>query len=359
MATDVRTAKAKALAAAAVKKYGDLSAIAGRHNRKVPNYSLGSRALDYALGTGGAPGNAMMAVFGPPSIGKTTILGMAVLRSVQAAGGMTAMMAIEPDVEDDWLERHGVNLDYHVTFRPDTGEEAFEILRDLVYERSVDYILWDSLAATSSAKEQNSEKPQAFGNSALNNWGIKNIATRCWKNNIGVMFINQVRDKPNAKNLPILTMPGGHAVEHWMKIIIQLKPGATKYTAEVDGEKIKVGQEMIAVMTKNKAAEGLGKTAKFDFFHIETSEYGFGVDEMADVLNTAQTLNIIKGTNYLSHDVFPDGKVNGKVKAKEFLAKHPDAVDEIDKEIGELMIQKEKEKAATARERKAQKRIGK
>jgi RecA/RadA recombinase len=358
MAIDIRKARAAKLAADGVRKYGADSAITGRHDRKVPYYPTSSASVNFKLGTGGLPGNAMSMIFGPASIAKTTWAGFSVLRSVQAAGGMTAMIATEPDVEDAWMERHGVNLDHHVTFRPDTGEEAFELLRDLVYEKSVDYILYDSLAATSSAKEQNSEKPQAFGNAALNAWGIKNVATRCWKNNVGILFINQIRDKPNQKNLPIVTFPGGHAVEHWMKVIIQLKPGTNKYKARIDGEEEVVGRELIAVMTKNKAAEGLGKTARFNFFHIETDEFGLGIDRANDVLTVAQTINVVTGSGWLNHPALPDGKIQGKPATLEYLRENPAVIDQIEKEITEVMKKREAEAQAKARDRRQTKKAG-
>jgi RecA/RadA recombinase len=352
MATDIRKARAAKLVADSVKKYGADSAISGRVERNVPIYPTSSAAVNFKLGIGGLPGNAMSMVFGPPSIAKTTWLGFSVMRSVQAQGGMTALIATEPDVEDRWMERHGINLDYHVTFRPDTGEEAFAIMRDLVYDKSVDYIVYDSLAATSSSKEQNSEVPQAFGNAALNAWGIKNVATRCWKNNIGILFTNQIRDLKNPKNLPMVTFPGGHAVEHWMKIIIQLKPGVDKFKQVIDGEEEIVGRELIAVMSKNKAAEGLGKTARFNFFHIETDEYGLGIDRVKDVLTVASSINIVTGSGWLNHKLFPDGKLNGKAKAIEWLRENTPVVDELEKEIIEVMKKREAEAQAKARDKR-------
>lgn len=354
MATDIRKARADKLAADGIKKYGALSAIAGKSGIKTKYYSTGSRALDYRLGTGGLPGNAMSEVFGPPSIGKTTVLGFALLRSVQAKGGLTAMIATEPDVEEEWLERHGVNPDYNVIFRPDTGEEAFAIMKDLVYDKAVDYILYDSLGGTSSEKEQKSDVPQAFGNAALNSWGIRNVATRCWKNEVGILFINQIRDVTNSR-LPAVKPPGGHTVEHFMKIIIQLKPGKEKYDAKIDGEDVRIGQELVAVMKKNKAAEGLGKTAKFDFYHIETDEAPFGVDIVMDVLNTAMTIGVVKGSGWLNHPVFEGGKINGKPKAAEFLRNNPKAIEAIDKDILAVMEKKEAEAKAKARDRRLKK----
>lgn len=353
MATDMRARRALALAAKNTEKYGDKSAIAGRSNIVTKYYSSGSASLDYMLGTGGIPGNAFTEVFGPPGIGKSTIFGYGILRSVQEAGGLTAIIATEPDVDEDWIERHGVNLDYNVVFRPDTGEECWELCRDLIYNHDVDYILWDSLAATSSAKAQNSEKPQAFGNAAMNSWGITNLAVRAWKNQVGVMFINQVRDDTKAKGLPLLKSPGGWAIEHLMKVRVQLKPGKDRYTIKAKSMEstaathdLLVGREVRAVIVKDKAAEELGKQAAFDFYHIETDEFPFGFDWAKDLLNTAKVAGVITGAGWLNHESFPNGKLQGADKAIKHLRENPESVKKIRKDINAAMQQKERALAA-------------
>jgi RecA/RadA recombinase len=284
MAADLRKARAQKLVEKAVKDYGQKSATVGRHDFGSNYYSTGSPTVDYMLGTGGVPDNAFTEVFGPPQIGKTTIFGAGVLRSVQEAGGLTATVATEPDFDEDWMAVHGVDPDYNIVYRPDTGEEAFAIIRGLVYNRDVDYVLFDSLGGVSSAKEQDSDKPQAFGNAALNSWGVRNIAVRAWKNRVGVMFINQIRDDTNARIAGAVKAPGGHVIEHFMKVRLQLKPGKQRYMIKVPStekgtEDLMIGREIRAVIQKNKAAQQLGKQAVFDFYHIETDgEFPFGFD---------------------------------------------------------------------------------
>lgn len=361
MAVDKRKAQAEKLAAKAVAKYGEKSAIAGFSGIKSKFFSTGSPTVDYMLGTGGVPNNAFVEVFGPPSIGKTTIFGFGVLKSVQAAGGITAVIATEPDFDEEWMVRHGVNPEYNVVFRPDTGEEAFSFLRELVYERDVDYVLWDSLAATSSEKEQKSDVPQAFGNAALNAWGIKNVAVRAWKNQVGAMFINQVRDDKNSRIDGTVKSSGGHAVAHFMKIRIQLKPGKydkEKFSIKVPStetgkgtEDLFIGKEIRAVFLKNKAAEELGKQAVFDFYHIETNDHPFGFDIINDTLNIAKVSGVIKGSSWLSHEVFPDGKVQGTAKAKAFLEENPDALKKVQEDIYKRMLENERKLANIAKEK--------
>lgn len=349
MAVDMRKARAQKLAQEKTQKYGELAAIAGKSSVKKRFYDSGSPTLNYMLGTWGYPDNAFVEVYGPPGIGKTTIYGFGILRSVQLAGGLTAVIATEPDFDEDWMERHGVDPDYNVIFRPDTGEEAWELLRDLIYDKSVDYVLWDSLGGTSSAKEQKSEVPQAFGNAAMNSWGIRNIAVRAWKNRVGVTFINQVRDDTNSKFAGALKSSGGHALEHFMKIRIQAKPGKNQYKIKVPAaggtgnttEDLLIGREVRSVIVKNKAAEELGKQAVFSFYHIETDEYPFGFDYEEDLYNVAKLSGVLKGTGWISHEALPGGKLNGKVAVIEHFRKHPEIAAKVQNDVITVMQSRE------------------
>lgn len=354
MAVDKRKAQVAKLAADYTKDFGNLSAVTGRGGSPITTYySTGSPSLDYMLGTGGVPDRGFVEVFGPPSIGKTTIFGLGVLRSVQEAGGVTAIIATEPDIDEAWMIAHGVDPDLNVIFRPSTGEDAFVMVRQLVYERQVDYFLYDSLAGTSSAKAQGSDKPQAFGNAALISNGLANILSESYKNRVGGMFINQIRDDKNAKYAGQVHSPGGHSVHHYMKIRIQVKPGKDVYTVKVRStekkkatEDLMIGREIRAVIAKNKAAEELGKQAVFDFYHIKTADHPFGIDYFTDLFNIAKVSGVIQGSGWLKHEVFPKGQIQGSPAAMQFLRDNPEALEKIKKEVAVVM--KEQEKKAVA-----------
>lgn len=343
MAADLRKARLKKLAEEGTKKYGEKSAITGFSGIPTGYYSTGSTAVDYALGTGGFPDNAFAEVFGPPSIGKTTIFGLGVMKAVHAAGGITAMIATEPDVSEEWMAMHGVDPELNIVYRPDSAEEAFAILRDLVYERGVDYFVYDSLAAGSSQKEQNSDKPQAFGNAALNSWGIKNVAVRAWKNRVGGLFINQIRDNAKSPIPGAVKSTGGHAVEHFMKIRLQLKPGKEQYKVKAPSfesgkanDDMMVGREIRVSVIKNKAAQELSNKAVLDFYHIRSDEYPFGFDYGTELVNTAKVAGVLQGTGWIQHEVFPGGKINGSTKAAEFFTSNNRAYEKVRAEVMEV-----------------------
>lgn len=345
---DTRLERAQQVKAKTEQAYGLHSATTGRTARKaIETISTGSLLWDYMSGIGGHGLGIFEEVFGAPSIGKTTIAAGGALRSAHAQGMVTGIIAVEPDVDEDWMELHGVDPDYNVIARPDNGEEAFGMLHDWIYDQAVDYIVFDSIGAISSAKEQGSDKSQAFGNSALISWGVKRVAARAWKNGIGVMFINQQRDDTRAKVAGLVDSGGGWAFKHAMKIRTHLKPGKDRYTIKMDtgdGPKadVMVGRQIVASFKKNKAAQALGRSARFDFYHIETDDYPFGVDVAADVIAAGKVSGVIDGVGWYKHPMFPGGKLQGKNGVKAFFEENPDKVWDMREEVLAKMAEDQK-----------------
>lgn len=354
--TDPRIAAAQRQAVEVEKKYGHKAGTTGFTGFKHGVVSTGSLAWDYQSGIGGHQMGALEEVFGPEHIGKTTIAAFSAMRNAQEQGMLTGYIAVEPDVEEDWMQQHGVNLDYNVTARPDNGEEAFGILSDWVYGGVVDYIVFDSIGAISARKEIESDNVQAYGNSALITWGVKRIAARAWKNGVGVMFINQIRDDTKSRIAGTVTSPGGHAFKHMMKVRTQLKPGKDRYMIKVndgvDNKDVMAGRQIIASFKKNKAAQALDKAARFDFYHMETDDYPFGFDVAKDVFTAAKLAGIFGSGTWLQHPIFPKGKINGREKAQAFILEHPECIPEIREEVLKVMTKESAKKAEAVRRAK-------
>lgn len=334
--------RAASLKARIEGSYGLRSAQLGRRAKVRGNViPTGSLALDYMLGIGGYARGHAVEVFGPTTIGKTSIFGFGAIRGAESLGLVTAVVAVEPRWDWEWAERHGVNPDTTVVLYPDHLEDAFEMLRDIVYGNEADFILFDSLGGGTSDKAIQSDKgTQAYGNAALITSGVARVVPRCFKDNITIMYINQVRDK-SAPTGTWYDSPGGNLLKHAMMTRIQVKPGTKKYNTNMDTgdgrESVMAGRDINAFIKKHNAAEAMGRTAKFRFFHVETDEYPFGIDGPKDVLNTAKMVGVIEGSGWLMHSTFPGGKLHGKDKAEEFLKANPDAVATIRSEVLEVM----------------------
>lgn len=362
MTVDPRIAAAQKAAQAVERAYGLKSASTGLSAHQTNVVPTGSLLWDYQSGIGGHPMGAFSECFGPPSIGKTTIAGFGALRAAQEQGMLTGVIAVEPDVDETWMQRHGVNLEYNVLARPDNGEEAFGILHDWVYGGVVDFIVFDSIGGIASQKEQDADVPQAYGNSAMITWGVKRVVARAWKNNVGVLFINQQRDDTKARIAGLVDSPGGWAFKHAMKVRTHLKPGKTqfkgKYHDGVESKDRLIGREVIASFKKNKASESLGKSARFDFYHVETPDHPFGIDVGKDILAAAQVSGVFEPAGaWLKHPMFPKGKLNGKAAVTDWVLSHPERLPEIRNEVIAVM-QRETAKKAEAKKRAELKVVG-
>ena len=125
-----------------------------------------------------------------------------------------------------------------------------------------------------------------------------------------------------------------------MRMRIHVKPGSNRYTQKIDDESVMVGRELACVFRKNNMAESQEKTARFDFFHIATHEFGFGIDRTQDVINVGMISGAMqKEGTWFHHHTFPKGKLYGKAKVTEFLRNTPEAYEVIRKDVMTVMEQ--------------------
>jgi recombination protein RecA len=341
------TKKLEAAKAATIHKFGAQSAALGSEHYKLNVVPSPSLMLDYKLGIGGMPYGHMVEVFGANQIGKSSVLGYGTLANVQRQNKLPAVILVEPHFDPLWLAKlHGLNPDLLLINRPDNAEEAFDMLRDLVYGELVDYILIDSLGALASQSEAQEEgKKKAFGISGLVTSGLNSIMPRLYKNRQGLMIINQQRQATNTGgniNMLIYDSPGGEALKHHAAIRIHLKKGRERFTAKIDGEDVLVGNELVCTLKKNKLAQAANKGARFNFFNIETEEYGIGIDKASDIINVAKVSGVIEPAGaWLKHPSFPGGKLQGKKALAQYLEEHPEGIEPIRAGVMTKMIENE------------------
>lgn len=344
---DKREEVAQQLAAKMNTKYGKGTSFAGYNPNNLEVIPSPSLAFDYYSGIGGFPKRSLVEIYGPPSIGKTQIFGYGALRNAQKMGMLTGYIAVEPKFDNDWVVKNGVNPAYNVTAFPDNLDEAFEIYHEWVFDGTIDYILFDSLVGASTEDEMEADgKARPGGLAKTITWHLQRTTPRLYKNNIGAMFINQVRDNTKARVPGLLDAPGGWALKHLALMRIQVKPGRNRYTMKIDGEDKLVGQEIVAKFVKANAHNAMGNTCRFDHFHIDTDgEYPFGVDVTADIINTAKITKVIEQkASYFYYDKFPDGRIQGKDKVDSWIKDHPEEIDVIRNKVLSTMMERNAKK---------------
>lgn len=333
------------------QKFGHKAGAIGSTAEKLDVIPTGILALDYALGTGGWPRGQVVEVFGPPDIGKSSVLGFSAIRNAQARGMLCGIVAMEPNFDPQWAYKNGVEPETVVIGRPNNGEEAFAMLHDWVRGDSpVDFILFDSIGAVLKQIEIGDEKkegkPNQGGQSNLITWGIKAALMPVWKNRKSVMLLNQVRDNMKSPIPGQVESPGGWALKHSATMRVQLKPAGGAIEKGSGENKVMIGQKLVAVVQRNKMNEGSRRRAEFYFYQMNTEDHPLGIDMPEDVRNTAIRTQVIKRAGgYYSHPSFPGEKhqIQSKESVDEFLLENPDAVETIRNDVIHAMLVKEAE----------------
>jgi hypothetical protein len=170
----------------------------------------------------------------------------------------------------------------------------------------------------------------------------------CWKNQKGLIFINQQREDMKSRIPGQFAPPGGQALQHACDTIVHLRAGRERYTIkEDDGEGKKfdlvVGRQLVAQIKRNKLSEGTGNKAVFDYYQMDSDLHPVGIDIGSDVLNTGIRTGVIeKAGAYLRHPSFPKqnngtNQIQGRDSAEAFLVENPQAVEAIRKDVFAVM----------------------
>jgi len=274
----------------------------------IPTGSLG---LDIALGVGGVPRGRIIEVYGPESSGKTT-LAYHMVAETQKKGGVAAFIDAEHAMDPEYAGNIGVDLEKLLISQPDTGEQALEIVETLVRSNAVDIVVVDSVAALVPRAEIEGEMGDShMGLQArLMSATLRRLASIVSQTKTLVIFLNQTRMKIGVMWGSPITTPGGLALKFYSSVRVELKRIAQiKQGEEITGSRIR------AKIVKNKVAAPF-KTAEFDIFYNE------GISYIADLLNTALKLELIKKAgSWLQYEDTKLGQ--GMEGSKKFLKENP------------------------------------
>ncbi len=313
------TERMKALAQAMVaieKQFGKGSVMRMGDETEVPPVAVvptGSLGLDLALGVGGLPRGRVVEIFGPESSGKTT-LALHAIAEVQKQGGVAAFIDAEHALDVTYARRLGINLADLLVSQPDTGEQALEIVEQLVRSGGVDLVVVDSVAALVPKAEIEGEMgdPHMGLQARLMSQALRKLTGVVSRNQALVIFINQIRMKIGVVFGNPETTTGGHALKFYASVRLDIRRiGQVK-----EGDKV-VGNRTRVKVVKNKVAPPF-REAEFDI------RYGVGVDRFAEAVDLATERGILeKSGTYYSFDGERIGQ--GRERAAEWLRADPAA----------------------------------
>ena len=303
----------------AIMKLGDKPAVS------VETIPTGALALDVALGVGGIPRGRIIEIYGPESSGKTT-LAQHIVAECQKRGGIAAFVDAEHALDPEYARNLGVNVDELLISQPDTGEQALDITEELVRSGAVDVIVVDSVAAlVPKAEIEGSMEDQQMGLQArLMSKALRKLTGIIGKTRTTVIFINQLRQKIGVMYGNPETTTGGNALKYYASVRLEIK---RVEGLKGDGEDI--GNHVRVRILKNKVAPPF-RTAEFDII------FGKGICKIGNILDVAVDLDIVKKAG--SWFSFNDDKlVQGRDKAKEFLAANPEILNQVETLVREKL----------------------
>ena len=253
--TDVERFKALfALGKAFDKKHdttNSLLRLGSKNIVPIATIATGLPTLDFgALECGGIPRGRMVELFGPESSGKTTFA-LHTVAQEQALGGICAFVDTEHALDPTYAETLGVDTDNLLISQPNSGEQALEMVEDLVDSKCVSLIVVDSVAALVPEAELAGEMGDAHVGllARLMSQAMRKLTAKCAVNKVTILWTNQIREKIGVLygNPEITT--GGRALKFYASVRIDVR---RKEAITYGSKENIIGHQVRLKIVKNK-----------------------------------------------------------------------------------------------------------
>ena len=259
----------------------------------------------------------MTLLYGPTNVGKS-YLASQICANAQKQGGTAGWVDTELSWDSDWVVKCGVDAEKIHVAQPTNGEEALEIVREMMLA-GVDVIVLDSIAGlvpTAVAEEEFSYNPMAwqarFINSALPKL-LPNL-----KNGSALVAINQVRSSLGP--VAIDNMPGGLAQTFFSHFLLQVRR-----SGGIEENKQRVGFDMEIRLRKSKVGGENWRNAIVPF------RVSGGIDVLESFIREAIDRGLI--TRAGAWYTYKDEKAMGLNGLKQVFIDNPEKIDELKAEV--------------------------
>jgi recombination protein RecA len=324
MPIDPERAKALEAAVSSIERQygkGSIMRMGANEHIAISTISTGSIGLDIALGVNGVPRGRVVEIYGPESSGKTTLT-LHIIAEAQRKGGVAAFIDAEHALDVNYARALGVNVDELLISQPDTGEQALEIADTLVRSGAVDVVVVDSVAALVPKAELDGEmgEVQPGAQARLMSQALRKLTANIHKSNAVMIFINQVRMKIGVMFGSPETTTGGNALKFYASVRMDIRRiGSLKSGEEAIGNRTRVK------VVKNKLAPPF-RQVEFDII------YGKGINLEGELIDIGVELGMVRKSG--SWFAYGDERIGqGREKAMQYLADHPDARERLRAEI--------------------------
>lgn len=275
------------------KESGDIliQPIGRKTGRRMPSISTSLPTLDeFVLSCGGLPRGRIVEVYGPESAGKTTFC-LHAIGQTQHAGGVAAFVDATHALDPNYAEKLGVNMDELILSQPNFGEEAIQVVINLVERRAVDIIVIDDVTSLIPKAELDGDMTDAsMGMQArLMSKAMRKLQGVAHKTGTVVIFINQVREKIGVMfgNPEVTT--GGRALKFFASVRLEVRRQSKTDGGDIidDETKLHTGHRMRIINKKNKVGPPFRET-------VVELDYKTGIDTKSDLVQYAVDSGILE-----------------------------------------------------------------
>ena len=285
--------------------------------------------MDHALGVGGFPRGRVIEVYGPEASGKTT-LALHAIAETQRSGGITAFVDAEHAFDPTYAKGLGIKNEDLLISQPDYGEQALEIVDQLIRSSAVDMVVVDSVAALTPKAELDGEMGDTHVGlqARLMSQALRKITATVSKSKTTVIFINQLRMKIGVPSyMSPETTSGGNALKFYCSVRLDVRRIASLKTSEnVIGNRVRVK------VVKNKVAPPF-REAEMDII------FGRGISKFGELIDLGVEFGLVdKAGAWFSYSGERIGQ--GKDNAQKFLQSNEDLGQKLEKEVREKISSK-------------------
>lgn len=290
----------------------------------IERWHSGCYALDEAIG-GGWPKGRLVEVFGPESGGKSTICYHALAEFQRAYPDEdVALVDSEYTFDPQYAQVLGVKVDQLLVCQPESGDQALNVVRQLV-GLGIKLIIVDSVAALVPKSELDGDIGDVgvAKQARLLSQTMRILTGEAGQQGATIIFTNQVREKIGVRFGEKTTTSGGRALRFYCSLRVDVRRIGSEKEKDVF-----VSNRVKATVKKSKVCVPY-KVANF----IIT--FGRGIDATAGLFDAAIEAEIIekKGQSYIF-----DGSSLGRGKAnclKKF-REEPDMQEDVKNRLNRL-----------------------
>lgn len=301
---------------------------------KIKGYYLDSPQLNYIFG-GKWPLQRIVLLHGPESSGKSSVSTYLAVQNQKhnTERPMVVYIDFERSFVAEYAAQMGLDMseDKFIFLHPDTGEEAFDICKELIEQVPVGLIIWDSVGATPDAGSLEDNWKASFGGTAkVFSAGLKALNPILFKTNTSMILINQERALIGGFSpLPGATsIPGGFAI----KFYASSRNRVTRIETIKDKQGNALGIKMKIRNIKSKVGIPF-REAILDLY------YDRGIDSDGEYLKFILDLLTKKAGAWYTNDEW-GMHVQGAAGVQEFLNQHPDIYQKAKDQVNEILCGK-------------------